>query len=269
MHRTGAGAKFCGRLLLLHAGRAQLHRATPRPQRYGRLGNDVGIPWIGMQPPLQALPGRIPQMLHHLLRGHRCGEIQLHRSLALLATGHGNNPSAQSPRKRPQPQRTTSTWQNTGVQEVVMRTCGSEPVHQPFVQPPSHAVPAYIRFQDEQHGLSLVTSAYSTGLPQQVCQRLVVVAPHQSDQDVVHRHSRSFPRMLHYRTIGSWYIRRPPARRRASRNDKTDGTLGDAHRRIAGFASDVGAERIAPSSRACVGNRTKKRHRPHCSRLRR
>lgn len=52
MHRAGAGAKFCGRLLLLHAGQAQLHRATPRPQRYGRLGNDVGIPWIGMQPPL-------------------------------------------------------------------------------------------------------------------------------------------------------------------------------------------------------------------------
>ena len=71
MHRAGAGAKFCGRLLLLHAGQAQLHRATLRPQRYGRLGNDVGIPWIGMQPPLQALPGRIPQMLHNLLRGHR------------------------------------------------------------------------------------------------------------------------------------------------------------------------------------------------------
>ena len=42
-------------------------------------------------------------MLHHLLRGHRCGEIQLHRPFTLLATGHGNNPSAQSPRKRPQP----------------------------------------------------------------------------------------------------------------------------------------------------------------------
>lgn len=103
MHRAGADAKLCGRLLLLHAGQAQLHRATPRPQRYGRLGNDVGIPWIGMQPPLQALPGRIPQMLHNLLRGHRRREIQLHRPLALLATEHGNNPSAQSPRKRPQP----------------------------------------------------------------------------------------------------------------------------------------------------------------------
>ena len=42
-------------------------------------------------------------MLHHLLRGHRCGEIQLHRPFTLLATEHGNNPSAQSPRKRPQP----------------------------------------------------------------------------------------------------------------------------------------------------------------------
>ena len=112
MHRAGAGARFCGRLLLLHAGQAQLHRATPRPQRYGRLRNDVGIPWIGMQPPLQALPGWIPQMLHNLLRGHRRREIQLHRPLALLATGHGNNPSAQSPRKRPWPLISENTKQH-------------------------------------------------------------------------------------------------------------------------------------------------------------
>ena len=83
-------------------GTAPPRDAAP-PQRYGRLGNDVGIPWIGMQPPLQALPGRTPQMLHNLLRGHRRREIQLHRPLTLLATGHGNNPSAQSPRKHPQP----------------------------------------------------------------------------------------------------------------------------------------------------------------------
>ena len=103
MHRTGADAKLRRHLLLLHTRQAQFHRATPRPQRYGRLGDGIRIPGIVAQPPFQTLSGRIPQMLHHLLRGHRCGEIQLHRPLTLLATGHGNNPSAQSPRKRPQP----------------------------------------------------------------------------------------------------------------------------------------------------------------------
>ena len=58
----------------------------------------------------RTLSGQIPQMLHNLLRGHRRREIQLHRPLALLATGHGNNPSAQSPRKRPQPPTPACCW---------------------------------------------------------------------------------------------------------------------------------------------------------------
>ena len=37
---------------------------------------------------LQTLPGRITQVLHHLGRRHRRGEIQLHRTLSFLKTGH-------------------------------------------------------------------------------------------------------------------------------------------------------------------------------------
>ena len=51
MHRTGAGAKLRRHLLLLHTRQAQFHRATPRPQRYGRLGNGIRIPGIVAQPP--------------------------------------------------------------------------------------------------------------------------------------------------------------------------------------------------------------------------
>ena len=130
MHRTGADAKLRRHLLLLHTRQAQFHRATPRPQRYGRLGDGIRIPGIVAQPPFQTLPGRIPQMLHHLLRGHRCGEIQLHRPLTLLATGHGNNPSAQSPRKRPQPPTHQGRRQLPGRQERAhahMRASGTSP----------------------------------------------------------------------------------------------------------------------------------------------
>ena len=48
----------------------------------------AGIPGILCQPALQALSGRIAQMLHHLRGGHRCGEVQLHRALSFLGTGH-------------------------------------------------------------------------------------------------------------------------------------------------------------------------------------
>ena len=51
MHRTGADAKLRRHLLPLHTRQAQFHRATPRPQRYGRLGNGIRIPGIVAQPP--------------------------------------------------------------------------------------------------------------------------------------------------------------------------------------------------------------------------
>ena len=51
MHRTGADAKLRRHLLLLHTRQAQFHRATPRLQRYGRLGDGIRIPGIVAQPP--------------------------------------------------------------------------------------------------------------------------------------------------------------------------------------------------------------------------
>ena len=51
MHRTSADAKLRRHLLLLHTRQAQFHRATPRPQRYGRLGDGIRIPGIVAQPP--------------------------------------------------------------------------------------------------------------------------------------------------------------------------------------------------------------------------
>ena len=51
-------------------------------------GHMASIPGIHRQPTLQTLPGRITQMLHHLGRRHRRGEIQLHRTLSFLKTGH-------------------------------------------------------------------------------------------------------------------------------------------------------------------------------------
>ena len=48
----------------------------------------ASIPGIHRQPTLQTLPGRITQMLHHLGRRHRRGEIQLHRTLSFLKTEH-------------------------------------------------------------------------------------------------------------------------------------------------------------------------------------
>lgn len=48
----------------------------------------AGIPGILCRPAFQALPGRMPQVLDHLGRGHRRGGAQVHRALSFLGTGH-------------------------------------------------------------------------------------------------------------------------------------------------------------------------------------
>ncbi|EEB21387.1 hypothetical protein BIFCAT_01216 [Bifidobacterium catenulatum DSM 16992 = JCM 1194 = LMG 11043] len=48
----------------------------------------ASIPGILCQPAFQALPGRVSQMPHHLGRGHRRGEVQLHRALPFFGTEH-------------------------------------------------------------------------------------------------------------------------------------------------------------------------------------
>ena len=48
----------------------------------------AGMPGVRHQPAFQALPGRMAQMPHHLGRGHRRGEIQLHRTPPFLGTEH-------------------------------------------------------------------------------------------------------------------------------------------------------------------------------------
>ncbi|ADH01309.1 conserved hypothetical protein [Bifidobacterium longum subsp. longum JDM301] len=88
MHRADARAELFGGLLLLHAVRHRLDCPSPGPQWDDGFGHMAGIPGIHRRPTLQALPGRITQMLHHLGRRHRRGEIQLHRTLSFLKTGH-------------------------------------------------------------------------------------------------------------------------------------------------------------------------------------
>ena len=83
---TPAPSLFGG--LLLHATRHQLDCPSPCLQWDDGFGHMAGIPGIHRQPTLQALPGRITQMLHHLGRRHRRGEIQPHRTLSFLKTGH-------------------------------------------------------------------------------------------------------------------------------------------------------------------------------------
>ena len=51
-------------------------------------GHMASIPGILCQPTFQSLPGRITQVLDHLGRGHRRGEIQLHRTPPFLGTEH-------------------------------------------------------------------------------------------------------------------------------------------------------------------------------------
>ena len=83
---TPAPSLFGG--LLLHATRHQLDCPSPGLQWDDGFGHMASIPGIHRQPTLQALPGRITQMLHHLGRRHRRGEIQPHRTLSFLKTGH-------------------------------------------------------------------------------------------------------------------------------------------------------------------------------------
>ena len=88
MHRAYAHAELFGGLLLLHAAQHQLDCPSPGLQWDDGFGHMASIPGIHRQPTLQALPGRITQMLHHLGRRHRRGEIQLHRTLSFLKTEH-------------------------------------------------------------------------------------------------------------------------------------------------------------------------------------
>lgn len=88
MHRADARAELFGGLLLLHAAQHQLDCPSPGLQWDDGFGHMASIPGIHRQPTLQTLPGRITQMLHHLGRHHRRGEIQLHRTLSFLKTGH-------------------------------------------------------------------------------------------------------------------------------------------------------------------------------------
>lgn len=88
MHRADARAELFGGLLLLHAAQHRPDCPSPGLQWDDGFGHMASIPGIHRQPTLQTLPGRITQMLHHLGRHHRRGEIQLHRTLSFLKTGH-------------------------------------------------------------------------------------------------------------------------------------------------------------------------------------
>ena len=86
--RSEARAEQLSDLLLLHATRHQFDRLGPRLQWDDGFDHMAGIPGIPCQPAFQALSGRIAQMPHHLGRGHRRGEIQVHRALSFLGAGH-------------------------------------------------------------------------------------------------------------------------------------------------------------------------------------
>ena len=87
MHRAYARAELFGGPLL-HATRHRFDRLQPCLQWDDGFGHMAGIPGIHRRPTFQTLPGRITQVLHHLGRRHRRGEIQLHRTLSFLKTGH-------------------------------------------------------------------------------------------------------------------------------------------------------------------------------------
>lgn len=87
--RADAHAEPFGGLLLPHASRHRLDRLGPCLQWDDGFGHMAGIPGILCQPAFQALPpGLITQVLHHLGSGHRRDEIQVHRALSSLGTGH-------------------------------------------------------------------------------------------------------------------------------------------------------------------------------------
>ena len=85
---SDAYAEQFGGLLLPHAVRHRFDRLGPHLRRDDWFRHMASIPGIRRQPAFQALPGRIAQMPHHLGRGHRRGEIQLHRTSPFLGTGH-------------------------------------------------------------------------------------------------------------------------------------------------------------------------------------
>ena len=91
MHRADAHAELFGGLLLLHAARHQLDCPSPGLQWDDGFRHMAGIPGIRRRPAFRALPGRMAQVLHHLGRGHRRGEIQPHRTLPFLKTEHTKN----------------------------------------------------------------------------------------------------------------------------------------------------------------------------------
>lgn len=87
MHRADARAELFGGLLL-HATRHRFDRLQPCLQWDDGFGHMAGIPGIHRRPTFQALLGRITQVLHHLGRRHRRGEVQVHRTLSFFKTGH-------------------------------------------------------------------------------------------------------------------------------------------------------------------------------------
>lgn len=74
--------------LLLHAVRHRFDRLGPRLQWDDGSVHMAGISGICRRPAFQALPGRMTQVLDHLGRGHRRDEVQVHRTLSFLGTGH-------------------------------------------------------------------------------------------------------------------------------------------------------------------------------------
>lgn len=99
---TPAPSPFGGPLLP-HAARHRFDRLGPRLQRDDGSVHMAGISGICRQPAFQALPGRISQVLDHLGRGHRRGEVQVHRALSFPRDRTYDNPFVQSSRKRPHP----------------------------------------------------------------------------------------------------------------------------------------------------------------------
>ena len=91
MHRADARAEPFGGLFLLYAAQHRFDRLQPCLQGDDGFGHMASIPGILCQPAFRALPGRITQVLHHLGRGHRRGEIQAHRTLSFLKTEHTKN----------------------------------------------------------------------------------------------------------------------------------------------------------------------------------
>ena len=85
---SNAHAEPFGGPLPPHAAQHQFDRLRSCLQGDDGFRHTAGIPGILRQPAFQALSGRVSQMLHHLGRGHRRGEIQLHRTLPFLGTGH-------------------------------------------------------------------------------------------------------------------------------------------------------------------------------------